>query len=114
MWGPAKMSALLALVPLDQATGHRGQGDFTMGRDGRLARYVPGADAPLVNTGAQIIDTGILASIDQQIFSQNVVWDQLIASGRLFGCLHSGGWVDVGTPKGIELAEQLLAEDQDV
>ena len=37
------------------------------------------------------------------------VWDALIAEGRLRGIVHPGGWVDVGRPEGIALAEAELA-----
>ena len=37
------------------------------------------------------------------------VWDRLRAEGRLRGIVHPGGWVDVGRPEGIALAEAELA-----
>ena len=43
------------------------------------------------------------------VFSLNPVWDALIAEGGLRGIVHPGGWVDVGRPEGIALAEAELA-----
>ena len=42
-------------------------------------------------------------------FSLNVIWDQMLAKGRLFGVVYDGGWVDVGTPEGLSLANEALA-----
>lgn len=108
-WDPTRMGALLCLVPRAAAQGHHGLGDFFLGDDGRLSRRGDAAQAPFVYTGAQIIDTGALDGFAGGAFSLNPVWDALIATGRLFGVVHSGGWVDVGRPEGIALAEAELA-----
>jgi MurNAc alpha-1-phosphate uridylyltransferase len=100
--------ALLALVPREAATGHAGPGDFFLDA-GRLRRRAGAATAPFVYAGAQIIDPAALAGFDAAVFSLNPVWDALIARGRLRGIVHPGGWVDVGRPEGIALAEALLA-----
>jgi len=105
----AGMGALLCLVPRARAVGHTGAGDFLLGPDGRLARRGSAATAPFVYAGAGIIDTAALDGFDDAIFSLNPVWDRLIAKGRLFGVVHGGGWVDVGRPEGIALAEAELA-----
>ncbi|MFB2531982.1 nucleotidyltransferase family protein [Paracoccus sp. p3-h83] len=102
-WRPG-MGALVALVPLDRATGHRGSGDFALDDQGRITR--PG---PFVYTGAQAIDPADLALIDQDAFSLNLLWNRMIARGRMFGLIHPGGWCDVGQPQSIPLAEALLA-----
>ncbi|MGB5869255.1 MAG: nucleotidyltransferase family protein, partial [Albidovulum sp.] len=68
----------------------------------------------LVYTGAQIIVTGGLAAIDEAAFSLNLLWDQMLAQGRLFGVMHRGGWCDVGRPESIALAETMLKDVPDV
>jgi MurNAc alpha-1-phosphate uridylyltransferase len=100
--------ALLSLVRREAATGHGGPGDFFLDA-GRLRRRAGAAAAPFVYAGAQIIDPAALAGFDAAAFSLNPVWDALIAEGRLRGTVHSGGWVDVGRPEGIALAEAELA-----
>lgn len=102
-WNPEIMDALLLLVPKANATGHAGAGDFVIDSGGRLTRG-PGP----VYTGAQIIKPDGLHQIDQTAFSMMVLWERLIANGRLFGVLHTGGWCDVGSPAGIALAENML------
>ncbi len=108
-WEPRRMDALALLVPVDRAVGHTRNGDFRMAANGRLSRG-PG----LVYTGAQIINTARLADIPDRVFSFNALWDVLIAEGRLFGTVHSGGWCDVGQPESIALAEDMLHGHADV
>ncbi len=102
-WDPAIMDGLLLLAPPDRATGHLGTGDFI----GSPLRRANGA-AGLVYLGAQILKTDGLAGISEHKFSLNVLWDRMIADGRLHGALHDGGWCDVGRPESIPLAEALL------
>lgn len=110
VWDPARMEALLLLVPKDRATGHTGAGDFAMAADGRLSRH-----GDLVYTGAQIIAPARLGAIADRAFSLNRVWDMMLADGGLFGLIHAGGWCDVGRPEAITLAEAALAAaDRDV
>lgn len=108
-WDPARMGALLCLVPRATARGHAGAGDFHLGADARLARRGAAPQADYIYAGAQILDTGPLAAIADPVFSLNRVWDALIPQGRLYGIVHPGGWVDVGRPEGIALAEAELA-----
>lgn len=103
-WDGARMDALMVLVPLAAARGRVGGGDFAMAADGRLAR---GGD--LVFAGAHMIAPEALQGIDDTVFSLNVVWDRLLARGRVFGVTHPGGWCDVGRPETIALAEAMLA-----
>lgn len=106
-WNPARMEALLLLLPPHLATGHTGRGDFIMGPDGVLSR-AKGAPG-LVYLGAQILQPDRLRQIDRDVFSLNLLWDDMIARGTLFGVVHQGGWCDVGHPEGITQAETLLA-----
>jgi MurNAc alpha-1-phosphate uridylyltransferase len=105
-WDGTRMDGLLLLLPADQATGHTGTGDFLMDSTGRLSR-AKGEPGP-VYLGAQIIRTDGLSDITDDAFSLNLLWDRMIATGRLHGIHHKGGWCDVGRPEGIALAESLL------
>lgn len=102
-WDPAKMDALLVLVPTDRAAGHKGNGDFHIDPFGRLKRG-PG----LVYTGCQIIKTSFVKDVADDVFSLNVVWDRLLKHQRVFGVEYGGGWCDVGHPEGITIAEKML------
>ncbi len=106
-WDPARMDALLLLVPKPNAQGHTGNGDFLINDQGQLSR---GAGA--VYSGAQIIKTDMLASMPKGAFSLNLCWNEMQQQGRLFGTLHDGGWCDVGQPDSIALAENMLAQPE--
>lgn len=107
-WDPARMDALLIGVPPARARGHAGQGDFIADPQGRAVR-----GAGLIYGGAQIVATEELAEIEETAFSLNLLWDRMIARGRLHVLEYPGPWCDVGHPEGIALAEALL-EGRDV
>ncbi|SEK82602.1 MurNAc alpha-1-phosphate uridylyltransferase [Roseovarius azorensis] len=102
-WDPGTMDALLLCIPKARATGHDGAGDFAIGRDGRARR---GAGA--VYSGVQIIKPDLLHDIAERAFSLNLLWDRVLAQGRLFAIPYTGQWCDVGRPEGIALAESML------
>lgn len=108
-WDPARMGALLLVVPLEQSLAHTGSGDFRVEAGGRLFR-----SGPNVYTGAQIVDPTGLADIPGRSFSLNVYWDALARNGRLFGLVYPGQWCDVGHPAGVAAAETLLRDLPDV
>ncbi len=103
-WNPEDMDALLMTVPLQRAVGRKGVGDFVLDTTGRLSR---GPDA--VYCGVQIIKTQGLMEIEQDVFSLNLLWDQMQAGERLYGLSYPGMWCDVGHPEGVMLAEDMLA-----
>lgn len=103
----SQMDALLLLVPSDHATGHSGSGDFDIGPDGRISR-----GGPFVYSGAQILRTGPVAAVKEDVFSLNHVWNDMITRGTVFGVVHDGGWCDVGRPENIVLAEAMLSGNQ--
>ncbi len=107
-WDPARMDALLLLIPIARTRGYTRAGDFALDAAGRLIRRGTAPSAPLVYTGAQIISARAFASAPSGPFSMNRIWDALIAEGRAYGCLADGDWVDVGAPPGLALAEDLV------
>lgn len=104
-WNPDKMDALLLCVPLAQAIGHAGKGDFLFDEDRRL-QYGPGA----IYTGLQIIRTDRLSEITDRSFSLKLLWAKLFEDERVFGHLYTGQWCDVGTPEGVILAQDMLGQ----
>lgn len=102
---PARMDALLLMVPRDRAVGHNGKGDFLMNEDGRLT-WGPG----LIYTGAQVISPGLMAALPDGPVSMHAGWNWALDQGRLFGLVYPGRWCDVGTPQAIPLAEAMLTE----
>lgn len=108
LWDPARMDALLLLVPLARANCHAGQGDFHMDAAGRLSRRKPGHVAPFVFTGVQILSPTLLVDPPSDVFSTNIFWNRAMAAGRLYGAVHQGLWFDVGTPQAIPVVEATL------
>jgi len=104
-WQPDHMDALLMCVPRANAIGHKGQGDFLIAPDGTLSR-----GAGDIYTGAQIIKTERLRDIRETAFSLHALWWPMMDAGRMKGLRFSGTWCDVGTPQGITLAEDMLAD----
>ncbi|MFC3613386.1 nucleotidyltransferase family protein [Lutimaribacter marinistellae] len=103
-WNPDRMDALLMCVRPEHAINHTGKGDFTRDAQGRLLRG-PG----LIYGGAQIMKTQHLAKITDEVFSLNAVWDLMQTEGKLHASEYPGRWCDVGTPQGVTLAEDMLA-----
>lgn len=102
-WDPARMDALLMLVPLAQARGRVGGGDFSIDAEGRISRR-----GDLIYAGAHMLNPDRLAGVAEDVFSLNLLWDRLIAEGRAFGVMHPGQWCDLGRPETIPLAEAML------
>jgi len=113
-WNPENMDALLMLIPKENAQENTSSGDFFMDAQGKLTRRGQHPTAPFIYSGAQIIKTGILSSISATKFSLNKVWDILLKRRTVYGVVHSGGWVDVGRPQGITVAETELKRSNDV
>ena len=108
LWRETDMDALLLLVPQARAGNHRGQGDFHMNADGRLARRGKSKVAPFVYTGIQMVSKRLLRDAPGGAFSTNILWDRAIEEGRCFGAVHQGLWFDVGNPAAIKATERAL------
>lgn len=110
-WDPAKMDALLMVLPLSHAHGRdkTTSGDFSCSPSGRLER-----GGSLLYSGAQIIKTNRLGEISQDVFSLNLYWDLLLETKRVFGISYPGQWCDVGRPANIPIAESLINRPADV
>lgn len=105
---PARMDALLLLMPLQKARGFDGsQGDFFMEPDGRLKRAGAPVPRPYVFIAVQITKPQLFADVPAKIFSNNLIWDEAEARGRLYGLLHEGSCFHVGTPQDLEEANRL-------
>ena len=108
-WDDDKMDALLLLVPLERAGGYSAAGDFFLDEDGAIGRPEPGAPAPWVFTGMQILHPRLFAGAPPGPFSLNLLYDRALAAGRLFGLAHDGLWCHVATPEGLAEAQTWFA-----
>lgn len=106
---PARMDALLLLQPVARALGYDGKGDYRLSPDGRLESRGGAANAPFVFTGAQILAPALLDGAPEGTFSLRLLYDRAEAERRLFGLVHDGAWLHVGTPDALALAERAIA-----
>ena len=104
-WRPDEMDALLICVPIAQTVGRMGAGDFDLSADDQISR-----GTHFVYGGAQIVKTDGLHDIPDASFSLNALWNMIAEHGRLFGLRYPGRWCDVGTPEGVQLAEDMLRD----
>ncbi len=104
-WNPAKMDALLLLMPRDRAHGYQGPGDYGLDADGRPHHRGAADSAPLVFAGVHITRPEAFADTPDGGFSARLIWDRAEAVGRLHGLVHDGAWFHVGTPEDLAATE---------
>lgn len=107
-WEGATMDALLLLQPRESAFGYEGRGDFHVDPAGRLRRRAAEEMAPFVFTGVQILAPRLFEGAPAGQFSLNLLYDRAMAARRLFGLIHDGAWLHIGTPEGLAAAERRL------
>lgn len=113
IWNDSRMDACLMVQPTVRVFGdYDGAGDFEMEPDGALIRRQPWNIAPFVYGGVQLVSPRLLTEPPAKAFSFNHYWDLAIAAGRLFGMSHDGVWFHVGTPEGLDLADQHLRPER--
>jgi MurNAc alpha-1-phosphate uridylyltransferase len=113
-WDPDRMDALLLLQ--DQAAfaaTHAGNtpmpGDFFRDSDGRLTRRGDAPTAPFINASAQIVHPRLFDTVPAEpSFSFNVLWNNAIARGRLFGVAFDGTWIHINTLDDLTAADSLF------
>ena len=113
VWDEEKMDALLLLQPLLTARGYDGSGDFNLDGGGRVERRHENAMGELVFTGVQLLSPRLFSQPLEQkpgdAFSLNILYDKAIKQGRLFGVVHDGEWLHIGTPETLAQANAYLA-----
>ena len=108
-WDDDTMDGLLLLHSTVEAYGYTGLGDFCapLG-DGVLTRRLEGEVSPWLFTGIQMLHPRLFKTAPDGAFSLNLLYDRAIESGRLLGVVHDGEWFHVGTPQGLEEAENYM------
>jgi len=107
-WDGACMDALLLLQPLDTAVGYQGQGDYHIDEDGTLRRKLSSESSPYLFSGIQILNPSLFAELEEGAFSLNKIYDIAEKKGRLFGTVHTGQWLHVGTEEALRAAEEKI------
>ncbi len=107
-WDGTAMDALLLLVPIARAAGYEGGGDFHLGPTGGARRREADGTAPFVFAGVQILEPRLFRDCPRGAFSLVQLYDRAQRAGRLYGLVHDGDWLHVGTPAGLADAERRL------
>ena len=107
-WDPARMDALLLVVPHAAAANYTGKGDFHLDAMGEVKRRRSGRIAPFIYTGIQLVSHRLLRDPPDGPFSTNVLWSRAIEEGRLFATTFTGEWFEVGDPAAIAPTEAAL------
>jgi N-acetyl-alpha-D-muramate 1-phosphate uridylyltransferase len=109
-YDPATMDGLLllyrtALLPDDHSCG-----DFQMDSLGIIKRRSEGEVTPYMFMGVQILHRRLFDQTLDGAFSLNILYDQAISEGRLYGLLHDGLWFHVSQPEDISHTEYRLKQ----
>jgi MurNAc alpha-1-phosphate uridylyltransferase len=112
-WRNREMDMLLLLVPKEKAFGYEGTGDFSLSPDGRLMKDPKAGSHPYIFTGIQIISPHIFSSkLPGGPFSLNYFYKKAAGPdgilNRIYGLVHDGEWLHIGTPQAIKEAEKIL------
>ena len=108
-WQPERMDCLLMLALGAAAVGYQGRGDFSLDGDGRIRRRREQEVVPFVYTGVQIMHPRAFAATPDGPFSNNLVWNHAMLSGRAYGMRMEGLWMHVGAPDALAAAEKVIA-----
>jgi MurNAc alpha-1-phosphate uridylyltransferase len=109
-WDGAHMDDLLLVVPLTQALGFDGPGDFFIDDAGALTHRGDKPTAPLVYMGVHMLDPRLIEAWPLARHGIFAHWMDYAAAGRLRGVVAEGLWMHVGDPAALALAEARLAQ----
>lgn len=107
-WNEMRMDCLLLLSDPARSVGYTGGGDFHVDADGRLVRNCDKSDGAYIYCGCYLVSPQLFDTAPQGAFSMNTLWNEALGTGRLYGLVHDGLWLHVGTPDAIKLAEDAL------
>jgi MurNAc alpha-1-phosphate uridylyltransferase len=107
-WDPARMDAILVVIPKARTLGFDTPGDFTQAEDGSLTHRGDAPEAPLHCFGIEIIDPTLIYADPRDVFTQRDIWIASTRKRRLFGLQLDGLWMQVGDPAAREAAEARL------
>ena len=107
-WDPARMDALVVVIPKARTLGFDTPGDFFRDAAGRLTHRGHNAEAPLHCFGVEILDPTKVYEDPREAFTLRDVWLRAADQGRLFGLELEGLWMQVGDPAAREAAEARL------
>ena len=111
-WNPKIMDFLLLLFPVEKAKHYSGSGDFHINKHNQISRVEGSNINKFIYAGLCLASTDKFFKIQENIFSINRLWDDSIKKKKLYGLVHTGYWLHVGTPDELLHAEKKLNELQ--
>lgn len=105
-----RMDAILLLSPMGHQLGFDGKGDFLLEADGRVRRRGEKATAPFAYAGVQILHPRVLKGRSVEPFSTNLIWNEALEAGRLYGHVMQAFWMHVGDPQSRDAAERHIED----
>ena len=109
-WRDDAMDAVLLMQSTVHAFGYDGKGDYIVAPDSRLTRRAERQIAPYLFAGLQILHPRLFEDCPAGPFSLNRLYDRAQENGRLYGVVHDGEWLHVGTPHALEAVERHLRD----
>ena len=109
-WREAAMDALLLVHATVRAFGYDGRGDFVVEPGGALRRRRELEIAPCLFAGVQILHPRLFDGCPQGLFSLNALYDRAQKADRLYGIVHDGAFLHIGTPAALVDSERYLRE----
>lgn len=109
-WRDDVMDAVLLMQRTVHAFGYDGKGDYIIAPDSRLTRRTERQIAPYLFAGLQILHPRLFEDYPAGPFSLNRLYDRAQKDGRLYGVVHDGEWLHVGTPHALEAVERHLRD----
>ena len=105
---PDKMQSLMLLADRHNALGYNGKGDFLMKENNRLQRRGK-TEVDYVFAGVSIAAPRLLDNAPDGPFSLNLLWNNGLSQGAVYGIAHQGRWMHVGTIEALKEAEKCMS-----
>jgi len=106
-WRP-QMDALLLVHPTARAFGYSGIGDFIVHPNGQMHRRTEKEIAPYLFAGVQVLHRRLFDKPPSPPFSLNIIYDRAQTAGGLYGLVHDGEWMHIGTVEAVTNSENHL------
>jgi len=109
-WRDEVMDALLLMHEMVRAGQFEGKGDFMLDAAGIARRRAWHEVAPFLFSGVQILHSRLFQTAPEGAFSLNRLFDRAEQAERLYGMVHDGLCLHVGTPEGLAASNAFLGE----
>ena len=96
----------LAHIVLVQNPDHRPEGDFYINEDGHVYEEADVGNEPLTFSGISVLHRDLFADLPVQPCSVVPLLRQAMQDSKVSGEVHTGHWIDVGSPQRLAEANR--------